>query len=272
MPVRRQLIVEAAEGSGGVITRSADLARRLAAAGVAGKKLHPVYNGVDTAMFRPAADPREAQEALGLCPDAEYIVFVGNFLPVKNPMLLLEAWRLARERVAGRDLRLVMIGAGPLEAAIKARAVALGLEESLLLPGRLSPGTVADYLRVARCLVLSSHNEGVPNVILEAFASGIPVVSTDVGGISEVLDHDCLGAVVPAGDPEALASAIAERVAAPRDSGRIAARGARFSWEAATERYLELLGGEKTGRPDVSPPARNICRKRNSSSQGDDLS
>lgn len=241
VPVRRRLIVAAAQASCGVITRSADLARRLAAAGVGERRLHPVYNGVDTAVFRPAADPAAARLALGLGPGAECLLFIGNFLPVKDPLLLLEAWQLARRQLPGRDLRLIMVGAGPLEASIRAKAAALGLGESLTMPGRLPPAVVADYLRAARCLVLASRNEGVPNVVLEAFACGVPVVSTDVGGVAEVLDAPFLGSLVPPGDAGALAAAIVAAVGRPPPAGPIAARGASFSWEAAAGRYLELL-------------------------------
>jgi len=230
-----------------VITRSADLARRLEGAGIAGEKLHTVYNGVDTGLFRPADAPEAAREKLGLGPNADALLFVGNFLPVKNPLMLLEAWRLAREKLPDRDLRLIMIGAGPMEAAIRGRAAQLGLQDALDLPGRLPSSAVADYLRAARCLVLSSHNEGVPNVVLEAMASGVPVVSTDVGGISEVLDAPFMGKLVPPGDGEALAEAIVEIVGSPSDRGRISARGEQYSWEATARRYLDLLRSGEGG-------------------------
>jgi glycosyltransferase involved in cell wall biosynthesis len=241
MPVRRRLIVAAAAGSCGVITRSADLARRLAAAGVDERLLHPVYNGVDTALFRPAVDPGPLRRALGLEHRVDYLLFVGNLLPVKNPLLLLDAWRLARAMLPHRDLRLIMIGAGPLDGAIRAKAAAMGLTGALELPGRLPPTVVADHLRVASCLVLASHNEGVPNVILEAFASGVPVVATDVGGVAEVLDAPFLGRRVPPGNAAALAAALAEIVANPPPPAPIAARGAQFSWPAAARRYAALL-------------------------------
>lgn len=241
MPVRRRLIIEACGRSRGVVTRSADLARRLGDAGLAAGKLHPVYNGVDTGLFHPPADRGEACRAVGLDPAAEYLLFVGNFLPVKNPRLLVEAWAAARAGLVGRDLRLVMIGTGPLEEEVRATARELGVGDSLVLAGRRAPAQVADYFRAARCLVMSSWNEGVPNVVLEAFASGIPVVTTDVGGIAEVLDEPFLGRRVPAGDARALAGAIGEILGCPPESERIARHGGAFSWSETARRYLELL-------------------------------
>ena len=134
-----------------------------------------------------------------------------------------------------------MIGAGPMEEEIRTKAVALGLPDELLLAGRRPPSEVADYMRVARCLVLSSHNEGVPNVILEAFASGLPVISTDVGGISEVLNADFLGELVPPGDAEALADALVRAVSAEVDRSSIAARGSAFGWAETAKKYWNLL-------------------------------
>ncbi|MFT4549592.1 MAG: teichuronic acid biosynthesis glycosyltransferase TuaC [Verrucomicrobiales bacterium] len=241
MSVRRRLIVAAANHSRGVITRSGDLAKRLGAAGVAEEKLHPIYNGVDTETFKPAPDAGAARSALGLEAGRDYLLFVGNFLPVKNPRLLLEAWQLACESLPDRDLGLVMIGAGPMEEEIRHQAEQVGLGDRLVLPGRLPPTEVADYMRAARCLVLSSHNEGVPNVVLEAFASGLPVISTDVGGISEVLDSEFLGTLVPPGDPQALAAAICETLQAESESEKIAERAQRFAWRRTAEQYRDLL-------------------------------
>ena len=244
IPVRRKLIVDAARGSGGVITRSADLARRLREAGVSSEKLHPIYNGVDTSVFRPASDSAKERAALGLDAEADYLVYVGNFLPVKNPMRLLDAWRQARlelgSQAAPHDLRLVMIGAGPMEGQIRSWAAENGLSEMLTLTGRLAPPEVAGYLRLGRCLVLSSHNEGVPNVVLEALASGVPVVSTEVGGISEIITSEELGTLVPPNNIKALAQALVDCVTGTA-SREIAQKGAEFSWAETAERYLRLI-------------------------------
>ena len=241
MPVRRRLIVEAANQSRGVITRSADLAKRLAAAGVADGKLHPIYNGVDTDVFRPAQDPAAVRAALGLDAERDYLLFVGNFLPVKNPQLLLEAWRIACEKLSDREVGLVMIGAGPMEEEIRKQAEQAGLGDRLVLPGRLPPAEVAEYMRAAACLVLSSHNEGVPNVILEAFASGLPVISTDVGGISEVLIAPFLGTLVPPEDPAALAEAVCAALQAESSTEEIAYHAQRYAWPRTAQQYQDLL-------------------------------
>ena len=241
MPVRRRLIVEACSQSRAVVTRSADLARRLREAGVPQDRLHPVYNGVDTALFHPVADRGAACRELGLDPAAEHLLFVGNFLPVKNPRLLVEAWAAARARRADRDLRLVMIGTGPLEQEVRELARSLGVEGALVIAGRQAPASVGAYFRACRALVMASWNEGVPNVILEAFASGVPVVATDVGGISEVVNAPHLGRLVPAGDRAALADAIAGILETPADARRIAEHGAGFSWASTARRYLGLL-------------------------------
>lgn len=242
MPVRRRLIVEAAAGSCGVITRSADLARRLAEAGVDGGKLHPVYNGVDTTVFRPAGEAGAQRRALGLEETADYLLFVGNLLPVKNPVMLIDAWHRARGLLPGRDLRLIMAGVGPMEGRIKERAAALGLRDALTMTGRLPPAAVADLLRAASCLVLASRNEGVPNVVLEAFACGTPVVSTDVGGVKEVLHAPWLGALVVPESADVLAAGMVEVVTRSPERAVIAEHGSRFSWDSTARKYLELLG------------------------------
>lgn len=247
-PTRRRLIVAATRKSNGVITRSADLAGRLASAGAPEEKLHPVYNGVDLDVFHPAADKTAAREELGLAAGAKWVLFVGNLLPVKNPSLLLRAVAAVRRAPGAPDARLVMVGAGPLEQAVKSEAQQLGLADSLVLPGSLPARRVADYMRAADLLCLSSHNEGVPNVLLEAFASGLPVVATDVGGIAELLDRPELGALVPGDDAPALAEALRAQLQSPLAPGPIREHSIQFSWNSTSAKYLQILS--QAGRVD----------------------
>src|SRR5581483_3894556 len=108
--------------------RSAKLAALLKEAGVPGEKLHPIYNGVDLELFRPG-DNQAAKKALGL-PNLPVILFVGNFLPVKNPLLLIQSHAaLCRELPA----HLIMIGGGPLQEATRQAADNAGFGQHVVL-------------------------------------------------------------------------------------------------------------------------------------------
>ena len=236
MPARRRIIVESLAKASAVITRSGELARLLKEAGVAGEKLHPVYNGIDFEVFRPG-DQRQARQELGLPTEGKLALFVGNFYAIKNPLLLIEAF--VKLRGTGELPRLVMIGAGHLEA--RARALALELGVPVIFAGRKSAGEVAQYMRAADLLCLPSQNEGVPNVILEAFASGLPVLASRVGGIPEVVTADYLGQLTPPGDLVALAGALGESLAKEPRREQIRQHGLQFSWERAAKAYSDLL-------------------------------
>lgn len=237
MPMRRKKIVAALRQASSSITRSAKLADLLREAGVPKEKLFPVYNGVDLETFRPG-NKQITRRELGL-KDIPTILFVGNFLPVKNPFLLIRAHAQLCQQY--KPCQLVMIGGGPLEAASRQLAQTTAYAEHVVFAGRKDASQVAEYMRAADLLCLTSENEGVPNVVLEAFAAGVPVVSTDVGGISEVLNKPFLGKLVPRGDQDAMANALATQLAQQSQAGKIRERGEWFSWERAAGEYLRLL-------------------------------
>jgi glycosyltransferase involved in cell wall biosynthesis len=111
----------------------------------------------------------------------------------------------------------------------------------VIFAGRQEATGIARWMRAADALALSSDNEGVPNVILEAFASGLPVVSTRVGGIAEVHHGDLHGALVPPRDAAALSEALRSVLREGRDSRAIALHGGQFTWEAAATNYEKVL-------------------------------
>jgi glycosyltransferase involved in cell wall biosynthesis len=239
MPLRRHAIVQALSRAAATITRSKDLSNRLCDAGVPFMKLRPIYNGVDTAIFRPG-DALAARKELGLPPDSQVVLYVGNFLPVKNPLLLVGAHaRLAR--TSAEPCELVMIGTGPLEKKIRSLAKAGGFAANVHLVGRKSPLEVARFMQAADVLCVPSKQEGVPNVILEAFACGLRTVATRVGGIPEVLDKEFLGRLVPSADVDALAKALGQTLMESPDRDAILRHAAQFSWECTTERYMSVL-------------------------------
>jgi len=240
MAFRRKLICDAANQSSATITRSKKLADLLREAGVAKEKLHPIYNGVDLETFRPG-DRDAARTTLGLLLDAKIILFVGNFLDVKNPLLLVEAHAGLCRRNLGGKIRLVMLGDGPLRDDAWRKADESGYADAVHLVGRKPPAEVARYMQAADLLCISSDNEGVPNVVLEAFACGLPVVSTRVGGIPEVLVENFLGRLVEKRNLPELVAALEATLATTADSDKIRNHAAQFSWERTVAAYLALL-------------------------------
>jgi glycosyltransferase involved in cell wall biosynthesis len=154
-----------------------------------------VPNGVDTDYFSPSEGPTSSDPT---------VLFVGRFVPQKAPLTLLEGFRLVCRTIP--EARLVMIGNGPLKAEAEHFIAAQGLTSHVtLLPG--TPD-VRSHLRQARVFALASLFEGSPNVMIEAMATGLPVVGTRVDGIPELVTHGRSGLLVEPQDPAALAEAL----------------------------------------------------------------
>ena len=157
-------------------------------------KLRVVHCGIDPARYAaaPGHDP--------------VLLFVGRLAGVKGVPLLLEA--LAALAPAHPALRLRLIGDGPDRAALEARAIRLGLADRVEFLGYRSQSEVADALAGAQIFVLPSFAEGVPVVLMEAMAAGLPVVTTQIAGIPELVDSGISGLLVPPGEAAPLARAL----------------------------------------------------------------
>lgn len=153
------------------------------------------------------------------------ILCVGRLVPAKGQrMLILAARRLIR---SGFDLKLTLVGSGPDEAALKALVDSCGLGQQVSFTGALNRGQVAALYRTTDLFVLPSFAEGIPVVLMEAMAHGLPCVSTRITGIPELIQRDAEGLLVPPADEEALGHAMARLMASPRlrhAIGRAAAR------------------------------------------------
>ena len=237
---RKKLIVETVNRSLGVITRSGDLSQRLCEAGVREGIAHTVYNGIDRKLFFPG-NQAEARSRLSLNADASIFLFVGNLLPIKRPQMIMDAFARFRRQTPERQAHLILLGEGPLRRELTQPAQALSLEAHIQMPGQRSPQQIADYMRAADCLTLASINEGVPNVLLEALASGLPVIAPAVGGIPEIIKHSYLGQTPNSFDAQTLAQAWARQMATPPDPTRIAAYAKPFTWDKAAAAYAAIL-------------------------------
>lgn len=247
------------------VTVSQDLARWLEqTVGVPGRRISQIYNGVEFARFRPA-DGRAGLPRPGFAPeDAVVIGTVGRLQGEKDPLNLARAFiRLVDALPEGRErLRLVFVGDGPLCAQTEALLRDAGCEQSVWFAGERDD--VPELLRGLDVFVLPSLAEGISNTVLEAMASGLPVVATRVGGNPELVEEGRTGLLVPPADPAALAEAIRCYVERPerRRADGTAARTrieTEFSMARMVQRYLGVYdralglvarfepGGERTG-------------------------
>ena len=163
------------------------------------------------------------------------LLSVGRLEPEKNPLLLVDALaRLERER-PGR-YRLTWFGQGQLRDAVLAYANASGVAHALDLRGFVSfgPDLLAFY-RSAHLFVHVSLTEGVPQVLIEALASGTPIVATDVGGVAATLDHGQAGLLVPPQNVDAFVAAVLRMT----DDEELRTQTVRRGLEAARRRTLE---------------------------------
>ncbi len=237
---RKKQIVETANRSLGVITRSADLGHRLQAAGVDTDKTFTVYNGIDHALFC-LGDKEQARTKLALPLDERILLFVGNLLPIKRPRLIIEAFAKIKGEQQATSRRLVMIGGGPLRAELEQLVASLNLKDQVQFQGQQSPETIATYMQAADLLTLASVNEGVPNVILEALASGLPVVAPKVGGIHEIIKQSHLGTLSQIDSATQLASAWTMQLAKEADRVKISDYAKQFTWKKAANQYDQIL-------------------------------
>lgn len=182
----------------------------------------------------PIATDEEAQ-SLWAGADAR-ILAVGALKPEKNYRLLIEAFAALPNK---RSARLAIIGEGQLRPELEALSARLGVADRVLLPGyRANPWP---FYASADLFVLSSRSEGFGNVLVEAMAAGLPIVSTDCGGPREILGDSKWGTLVPVGDRDSLARAMERALDATIDRDGLKARAGQFGPDRAVDAYIELL-------------------------------
>lgn len=182
----------------------AGLARYVRIGAVPAGKIRWVPNGVDTERFRPDAAARaRLRSELGLGNEFVWLA-VGRFEEAKDYPNMLQAF--ARVREARPESRLLIAGQGSIKPHAERLAAELGLRESVQFLG--ARADIPELMNAADAYVLSSAWEGMPMVLLEAAAVGLPVVATDVGGNAEVVRDGETGFLVPPRDPAALAAAM----------------------------------------------------------------
>lgn len=214
-------------------------------------KLHIVHCGVEPDRYTPKPDRKPAQN----------LTFVGRLAAVKGVPVLFDALT----QIGLPDIRLTLVGDGPERAELEREARAKGLSDRLSFVGYKSQSEVAEILQDTDILVLPSFAEGVPVVLMEAMAAEIPVITTRVAGIPELVEDGVSGALVAPGDELALAQAITTLLADPGLRTKMGKAGrakvsAEFNLESEASWLAQLFaaylsrGSRPTKRPNTGAP------------------
>lgn len=218
-----------------------------------------IHCGVEPAAYAPPSDDRDADPGAAL-----RIIAIGTLHEVKGQTHLVEACRLLRER--GVAASCVIVGDGPDRAALSRQIGDAGLEGSITLVGHLTESAVIDALHAADVLVAPSvptrrgKREGIPVVLMEGMAAGLPVVASRLSGIPELVEDGLSGVLVPPADPASLATALTELAADPARRRRMGAAGRAtvtrdFDVRTNAGRLIDLIQASRDRRSAHGPVA-----------------
>ena len=185
-------------------------------------RVHTIHNGIDLERFRPRAGQEQSRGG-----DGELIVITVTRLErVKNPVMFLQV--AAKVTAVFPSSHFVLVGDGPMRSELSRLAMRMGIQDRVSFRGESVD--IPPHLRSADIFVLTSNIEGSPNVIREAMACGLPCVTTDAGGCSEMVVHGETGMVVPVGDVDAMAVSVLQLLN-QSESRRVMGRNGRLQLE-----------------------------------------
>ena len=234
------------------------------------QRVTQIYNGVESEKFRPRKGPREAVGPGGFCSSESFVVgTVGRMEPVKDQLTFVRAFihLLCEDTDLGPRMRLILVGDGSLREQALDLLRQAQAEKLAWLPGERSD--IPEIMRAMDLFVLPSIREGISNTILEAMASGLPVIATDVGGNPELLAPGKTGMFVPPSDPIALAGAIrsyfedAEKRSEHGAAGRIRIEN-EFTMAAMVDGYLktyDVIMREQSLKM-ITPTSASVASRR----------
>jgi glycosyltransferase involved in cell wall biosynthesis len=242
--------------------------------GISAGQLSCNPNGVDTEAFRPR--PRQAdalRAALGIPASAKVVGFLGRLSPEKGPDVFLRAALLAQAKLA--DTHFVFVGDGPLAPQLRESIARFRLEDRVHLAGLRRD--IAAVLNDIDVLVSSSHSEAMPLAVMEAMASGLPVVATRVGGVPDMIDQGESGWLVAPNDFEEIATRLQQILGTPGELARMSAAARQRAVEKMTlsdtvERMAALmmrLVPSRTTQREISAVVNEPGRRRLASARPD---
>jgi glycosyltransferase involved in cell wall biosynthesis len=242
MPGPRRCLKWALPRADRVVAVSNPLREATIALGAARDRVDVVPNGIDRERFRPR-DRQEARRRLGLPLAGNIVLYVGNIELHKGVVDLIHAVAELGKR---RDVSLAMVGGGARMGECRRLSVELGAR--VWFAGRRPHDEVPHWLAACDVLALPSWNEGTPNVVLEALASGRRVVATRVGGTPDVVSSEVLGELVPPRDPSAFAAALGRALGEPYEPEEVSSALDAPDWRESARRLHESLSAALSNR------------------------
>jgi glycosyltransferase involved in cell wall biosynthesis len=233
---RRRMVAWTFRHSDGALAVSRALGSAIVDLGVDPAKVKVVPNGLDDAFLSQVAGCAESGPERHAEPT---VLYCGRLSAEKDPGALLEAFRILLARRP--EARLVYVGDGPLRPRIEQLAAAWNIADRVEIEGEIRHDQIAGRMRRADVLCLPSLTEGYPNVLLEALACGLPIVATDVGGVSEIVTDESLGILVNPGNPDELARALDAALSRPWDRQRLRRAAQGRSWHDVARETLEFV-------------------------------
>lgn len=225
--------------AGAIIAISEAVATALVESGIARNRIEVIPSGVDLSRtFIPAA--ADTLALLGVPPDAKLVVQVSQLVPHKDPLTFVHAIAAARRRVP--KIHALLVGDGPLREDVESAILDSGTRDVLHLTGYRPDAD--SLLMAADAVTLSSREEGLGTVLLDAMSMNKPIAATSAGGIPEIVEHDRSGLISPVGDANRLGENVASLLTDSALASRLAA-GARervqqYSIERTAERTLDV--------------------------------
>lgn len=256
--LRGGLLKQSLQDATRIFSVSTSLKKHAVGQGVDSNKIEVVGNGVDTEKFHPI-DMQVAREKLGLAVNAKVIVTIGGLVERKGIHRVLNILPALLKTYP--DLHYLVVGSGGAEGdwteRLKKQVGDLRLQNNVHFLGAKPPEELKIFLSAADLFVLSTRNEGWANVLLEAMACSIPVIASDVGGNSEVINQPALGTIVPFGDESALLAAVDDGLTKKWDKALIQNYAKENSWDSRVDVLVKAFGDIVNNCSQANKPRAN---------------
>lgn len=228
-------ISQAVNRASGIVTVSQALKNRMVVTfKVNRERINVLRNGVDLDLFKPLNRDQIRLE-LGLAADDKVLLSVGNLVAAKGHDLVIAAL----QHLPG--YRLFIVGEGAELGRLKRLADSMEVKDRVTFVGNLTQEKLSNYYNLADVLVLASLREGWPNVLLESMACGTPVIASDVGGVSEIIQDDQVGAILKDRAVGSITDAVARIFSSNPDRKLVRNYAEKFSWDPTTNGQLQLF-------------------------------